>query len=328
MTGAARFRLDAATFADPAARAAFRERIGPAFVFPELGPVAPGTELLHVRAARVQDVAATTVAVGPELRHAGGRGAVDDVAWLYVVDRGSWTLGEPGGAATTVRPGGFLLHHVLRHRPNRAAPGTRARVLVLPSGLLPALPRERALTGSARAAEVRLLLAHLRAVHETVAGLGTAGVGAARDAAVELTNAVAKGVVDGAEPLLAPALVRAAVDLVDGLLDDPGLSPGLLARRLSVSRRTLQRAFAQEGLSVAASVRDRRLEAVRRALLEEHPPGSRPSVAELAARWQFADGSHLARAFRRRFGVTPVEYRQGAAPERDVRATHASDPGA
>src|SRR5690606_40349828 len=95
-------------------------------------------------------------------------------------------------------------HHVLRHRPNRAAPGTRARVLVLPSGLLPALPRERALTGSARAAEVRLLLAHLRAVHETVAGLGTAGVGAARDAAVELTNAVAKGVGGRAAPPPAP----------------------------------------------------------------------------------------------------------------------------
>jgi AraC-like DNA-binding protein len=89
----------------------------------------------------------------------------------------------------------------------------------------------------------------------------------------------------------------------------------VLARQLRVSRRTLQRAFAREGMSVAGYVRDQRLDAVRRALDARH---DRPSVTELAARWQFADSSHLTRAFKRRFGVTPSEYARGAGA-RDLR---------
>jgi AraC-like DNA-binding protein len=237
-------------------------------------------------------------------------GEVDGLAWLYVVDRGSWTIGEPGDPeAQTVPAGGFMLRHVGRHLPCRTAPGTRARVTMVPSDLLRALPHDRVVTGSTGSAEIRLLMAHVSTIHETVTDLGPAGVRAAHGAAIELVNAVAQGVVDGGEPQLASNLVRAAMALSVRLLDDPELSSAVLARELRVSRRTLQRAFAREGLSVAGYVRDQRLNAVRRAL---DVPQGRPSVTELAARWQFADSSHLTRAFKRRFGLTPSEYARRA----------------
>lgn len=311
------FTLDQSVLAEPATREAFQERIGQAFVFPEFDLSPRGDDRIHVRATRVQDFATTTVSYTPQMRSARLGGEVDDLAWLYVVDQGSWTIGEPGDPESqTVRAGGFLLRHVGRHLPSRTEPGTRARVTMLPSNLLRALPHDRVVTGPADSAEMRLLMAHTRTLHETVMDLSPAGVRAAHGAAIELANAVARGVVDGSESALASNLARTAMDLAVRMLDDRELSSEVLARELRVSRRTLQRAFAAEGTSVARYVRDQRLDAVRRAL---DAPHGRPSVTELAARWQFADSSHLTRAFKRRFGVTPSDYarRAGARDGRE-----------
>lgn len=57
--------------------------------------------------------------------------------------------------------------------------------------------------------------------------------------------------------------------------------------------------------TVARHIRDRRLEEARSAL---RSPASRPSVAEVAARWQFADSSHFIRAFKSKYGRTPAAY--------------------
>lgn len=310
------FTLDESVLTDPATREAFHARIGPAFVFPEFDLSPHGGDRIQVRATRVQDFATTTSSYTPQMRSARLGGEVDDLAWLYVVDRGSWTIGEPGDPESqTVPAGGFMLRHVGRHLPSRSAPGTRARVTMLPSNLLRALPRDRVITGSTDAAEIRLLMAHARTIHETVMDLGPAGVRAAHGAAIQLVNGIAHGVVDGSESELASNLVRAAMDLAGRLLDEPELSSEVLARELRVSRRTLQRAFAREGLSVAGYVRDLRLDAVRRAL---DLPHGRPGISELAARWQFADSSHLSRSFKQRFGMTPTEYARAGGARRGL----------
>lgn len=110
---------------------------------------------------------------------------------------------------------------------------------------------------------------------------------------------------DDVEPRLAPALARAAMEIADARLTDPELSPASLARQLNVSVRTLHRAFAAAGEPVAAYIRRRRLE---RARLELAAPLRRPGVAEVAARWQFADSSHFIRAFKNQYGQTPAEF--------------------
>ncbi|WP_406187501.1 helix-turn-helix domain-containing protein [Streptomyces sp. NBC_01006] len=38
------------------------------------------------------------------------------------------------------------------------------------------------------------------------------------------------------------------------------------------------------------------------------------SVSELAAYWQFADSSHIIRAFKKRYGLTPTEYARSTVP--------------
>ncbi|AUH44948.1 AraC family transcriptional regulator [Streptomyces sp. CMB-StM0423] len=146
-------------------------------------------------------------------------------------------------------------------------------------------------------------MAHATMVEEVRPDLSPAGVRAARDTLVELVIAVAHGGFDDVNTRLAPALAQAAKDLAEQRLADADLSPTMLARELNVSVRTLQRAFAVGGESVAAYIRERRLESARRAL-----SASRLTVSEIAAHWQFADGSHFSRAFKRRYGLTPTEY--------------------
>ncbi|MFI8391098.1 helix-turn-helix domain-containing protein [Streptomyces sp. NPDC085540] len=142
-------------------------------------------------------------------------------------------------------------------------------------------------------------------IYTTVADLGPAGVAAVQGTLIELTKAVAKGRFDDVEPRLAPALAQAAKDLADRRLADPELSPAMLARELNVSVRTLNRAFAAVGEQVTTYIRHRRLHEARLALVS---PSGRLSIAELAAHWQFADGSHFTRAFKKHYGQTPTEY--------------------
>jgi AraC family transcriptional regulator, positive regulator of tynA and feaB len=79
----------------------------------------------------------------------------------------------------------------------------------------------------------------------------------------------------------------------------------MLARELNVSVRTLHRAFAASGESVAGYIRHSRLEQARRELSK---PRGGLSVSELAACYQFADSGHFIRAFRKRNGQTPGEF--------------------
>ncbi|NED82884.1 helix-turn-helix domain-containing protein, partial [Streptomyces sp. SID11233] len=65
--------------------------------------------------------------------------------------------------------------------------------------------------------------------------------------------------------------------------------------------RTLYRAFARGAMSsVMGYVRERRLERARAELIS-----TRLTVAEIAARWHFADSSHFVKAYEKRFAEAP-----------------------
>lgn len=240
------------------------------------------------------------------LRTAGPGVGAEDHLRLWVVRRGGWRFGEPGGTEHGAPAGRFLVQ-AGRLSHFAALPRTSAQVLVLPAA---EIPRTRGTaSGRADAAEVRLLTAHAAMVSRVLDDLEPAGADAARETLAELARAVVHGGLDDVEPRLAPALAQAARDLADRRLTDPALSPAAVARQLNVSVRTLQRAFAAEGRSMSAYIRERRLDEARRALVAWP---RRMTVTEIAARWQFADGSHFTRAFRDRYGQTPTDYSAAA----------------
>ena len=94
-------------------------------------------------------------------------------------------------------------------------------------------------------------------------------------------------------------------------LDEAPERPATLAELAALSgvdRFSFLRGFAREtGATPHAYLVQRRVRLARRLLVTGHAP------AEAALRAGFADQSHLTRAFRRQFGVTPARYRAAVA---------------
>lgn len=263
---------------------------------------------INAQSVHIDDVAISNVYSASYVGRTTGEPEAGDKVLIHLMRHGSWRFAWPDGRGEdiTVPAGSFIARDDGPPSLFDVAPGARAEVLILPaSAVRPLLRGAQQIVGSAHSAEVRLLSAHAHMVSETARDLTPAGVQGARDALLELVEGTMRRQFDDVEPLLAPALARAAMEIADARLTDPELSPASLARQLNVSVRTLHRAFATTGEPVAAYIRRSRLE---RARLELASPPRRPGVAELAARWQFADSSHFIRAFKNQYGQTPAEF--------------------
>ncbi|MBW4043065.1 MAG: helix-turn-helix domain-containing protein [Acidobacteria bacterium] len=102
----------------------------------------------------------------------------------------------------------------------------------------------------------------------------------------------------------------AAVDYIERHLGEPELRPPQIADALGVSLRYLHRAFDDKEMTVARLLRERRLEEVAAALRATE---RQPHLQQLAARYGFGSQDQLARAFRRRYGVSMTEYHSRSA---------------
>jgi len=290
----------------------FSTRMGEPWPLRGYGIGGAGDFRVAVRAVKAHDVVIMDIGNdgGPfAARSAGARGAGDRVL-VNLMRRGAYRVDRPDGRVTAPA-GSFLAHDNGVPALVEADPGAMAKILILPVPALASLMGGRPIAGSARSAEVRVLMAHASMLGETVHDLSPAGVRGARDALLELVRGTFMGEFDDVEPRLAPVLARAAMKIADSRLPDPDLAPRSLARELNVSVRTLHRAFAAAGEPVAAYIRRRRLEEAR---LELAAPLRQLTVSEVAARWQFADHSHFIRAFTKQYGETPAQFARSGRP--------------
>ncbi|MFB7462776.1 helix-turn-helix domain-containing protein [Streptomyces sp. NPDC056224] len=106
------------------------------------------------------------------------------------------------------------------------------------------------------------------------------------------------------------AMLARANAFIDHNLGDPDLGPADIAAHHHISVRSLHALFQQQGETVAASIRRRRLERCRADLTD--PRMRRRSISAIAARWGFLRPADFSRAFRAAYGVTPRELRQAA----------------
>jgi AraC family transcriptional regulator, positive regulator of tynA and feaB len=146
----------------------------------------------------------------------------------------------------------------------------------------------------------------------TLAGLsqGAAGIddGVSRPLVERVAGLVGLTLGSIPAPNVGPlALTQLALDEVERSLADPELTPGLVADRIGVSTRYLHRLFESRGESFGRHLLARRLERCRAALID--PRRAELTVGEIAWRAGFTDPSYLARAYRRRYGVSPTEER-------------------
>lgn len=96
-------------------------------------------------------------------------------------------------------------------------------------------------------------------------------------------------------------------------IEQRGLTAEAVSHALGISVRTLHRAFAAEHLTFAGTLRHMRLEVARQMLAQ--PRLAHVTVAEIARRCGFADGSHFVREFHQAFSITPSRWRRGLQAE-------------
>lgn len=102
-------------------------------------------------------------------------------------------------------------------------------------------------------------------------------------------------------------LTRRIMQRIEADFTDPDLSADLVASELRISKRYLQTLLAKAGTSFVQELNTARLDRASEMLAE--PPTQRVSIAEIAFRCGFLDPGYFTRLFRKRFGVTPREWR-------------------
>ncbi len=106
----------------------------------------------------------------------------------------------------------------------------------------------------------------------------------------------------------ARTLLMRVHSFIEQHLGDAGLSPATVAAAHHVSLRQLHRLFAAESTTVAAWIRQRRLERCRKDLAD--PALHATPVGVIAARYGLPDSAHFSRVFRQAYGMPPAEYRR------------------
>lgn len=91
-------------------------------------------------------------------------------------------------------------------------------------------------------------------------------------------------------------------------LGDPNLTPDAIAAAHHISLRYLHKLFSEQGHTVAAWIRERRLQQCRRDLAD--PLLAAHTITTIAARWGFTNPTHFSRIFRGTHGLSPHEFRR------------------
>jgi AraC-like DNA-binding protein len=102
-------------------------------------------------------------------------------------------------------------------------------------------------------------------------------------------------------------------------LRDAGLDVDVVSRAVCLSPRYIHKLFSSEPQRLMKWVWAERIEGACREL--EKTALRRKAIRQIAFSWGFSDPAHFSRSFRKRYGVSPIEYRWSAG----ARSQAASD---
>ncbi|MBO2457998.1 helix-turn-helix domain-containing protein [Actinomadura violacea] len=217
-------------------------------------------------------------------------------AGLHAGDLVLYDTSHPFEAEACRSEAGVVMLHLPRHAlplPDRKLRGLVARPLPSRSG-----------AGD-------LLAGFLAGCAEQASALDGGAAPHLGSAASGLATAFLAGLADADDAVPAPtrqeALVLRIKAFVLAHLHEPDLSPSTVAAAHHISVRYLHHLFHEDGQSLGAFVRTRRLERCRTDLAD--PRLARTTVAEIGARWGFPDASSFNRAFKAAYGTPPGDHR-------------------
>ena len=214
---------------------------------------------------------------------------------------------EQHGECITLTPGDGLVYDVSQPHAITSTETTEHFVVTVPHDLLVGrgirLDRLSAQRFSARTGVGRLA-ADL--IHSTFGELSTISPDCEDDLAASLMSLMFLPLPN--ETSHASDALRHRIEgYIRDQIRDPELSIDKIASALRCSKRYLHMAFAASDRSIADHIWTTRLDGCR-GDLERHADRT---ISEIAFAWGFSSSAHFSRSFRKRFGVTPSEFRRG-----------------
>ena len=279
-----------------------------------LDPVEPETFRARVRYARLDGITVLDLEPGPMRVTRTAASLVKDPGTstkIILMVEGSGTIEQDGRTAHLDR-GDFALEDTSRPYSADFPGPTHQRVIMFPTDYMGMPPSQWAHVTAMRfepghglgsvlnplIAELGASLVELdppharRFVHSTVDLLVTM----VSTRLQEVTEAAGRSTADR---------IRA---WVEDHLEDPDLGPATIARAHHMSVRSLHAAFAAEDATLAAWIRERRLDLIRRDLAD--PLQADLPISAIASRRGITNAAYLSRSFKSHFGISPTSYRR------------------
>ncbi|MCW2134074.1 AraC family transcriptional regulator [Arthrobacter sp. VKM Ac-2550] len=221
-----------------------------------------------------------------------------------------------GDGQESLKPGQAVIYDADRPFLRGFCKGLRELVLTIPrddylelSGGKPLLKPQVFNFNQGEAAN-RHMLALAKLVSGTIAGQAQtsqpANLEGAEDSALELLSLMIIGERSGT----GAGYLATARSYIEDRLVDPQLSAAEVAAAVGISERHLTRIFAEAGEPPSLYVLGLRLELARTILSD--PTQRTTPVGRISARAGFASQSYFTRAFKARFGLTPLQLRKDA----------------
>ncbi len=222
-----------------------------------------------------------------------------------------------GGRTGHLRPGDFALYSSTDPYHLTLADDFRQLVLQVPrTSLLQRLPNADLLTGRTVRGDKgvgALVSSSLVSFAKNIGSAGRATQPIMQDTVVDLMATGLASLEDSAFELSLPEqnqLVRARA-FIQSNLDNPDLDRNAVARAAGLSVRRLNEIFARDRTSIAAEIRNARLDRIAQGLTDSRL--SRQSITQIAIGCGVSNLQHFSKIFRERFGMPPSAYRKQAA---------------
>jgi AraC family transcriptional activator of tynA and feaB len=223
-----------------------------------------------------------------------------------IIQTAGLSVYEQRGECVTLTPGDGLIYDVSQPHAITSTETTEHFVVTVPHDLVLArgvrLDRLSAQRFSARTGVGRLA-ADL--IHSTFGELETISPASEDDLAASLLSLMFLPLHNEAADA-GEALRYRIESYIRDQIRDPDLSIDKIASALRCSKRYLHMAFAACDHSITDHIWTTRLDGCRGDLARR----SGRTISEIAFAWGFSSSAHFSRAFRKRFGVTPSEFRR------------------
>ena len=217
-----------------------------------------------------------------------------------------------GGTQVTVNPGQWLIVDYREPLAGNLTDYETLNIFIPRRRLEPLLTVQDGLHGMLLASDEgpgKLLSDYLSSLFAIAPELKRVQAPAASEALVQLATLALNGArwdVGDPPSTVNNALFLRAQLLIKENLQDPELSPTMIAESMGLSRARLYRIFTPCG-GIADYIREMRLRRSFTDLLS--PRFMHLQLSEIAYRWGFKNPNHFAKLFRTRFGVTPSDLR-------------------